>query len=699
MSELANDKHNNKDIIKKDFNNYVAQAINNHETEPLFKTDGNSFVVDDKNYTFGQLDKKRAGNQVIKKLWESFVKEHNIKVDNEDTFELSLLNTNCILNSENRNGLYKLFDDAKNKVLDEQEKNLEKEKKRNDIKQKLSNQVDVLINNIDIYKFENNYITWYRYLDRHCIKYLLSSKDDQILMIDIMHMLQRKLTNNNITEAKCEDWELDEIAKEVVESKKNKIEEKIASDIEKRKQVLKDFNGFVSCEIDKHNDENVVYKYNYEKQKFYLHIYNEFYDTVDDLETALIKIYAQRYSEHKNTEKPYNPFDPNPYSVNVDSIEVLDDITKRKLDDRVNMIFKDRLDELSNIFNSSRKSDVHKFISNLLGDDWRLKIRDRNKDIIIKEIKKVILKNFIEKLEGPDETKYHAIPYDFLGSVSISPIYLDDIFGNCLWGQFSRASNTRMGFHYYIENDIDSNNFDAKFDELKQEYGEKNISPVAACYFLSAIKKDDLTPERVNKVWNEVNTDLYHYLSTGTDNRLMTLVNNLLDGNFPSNEYLDIFIFCIRLDINFKYMDDDRLNDCLYNMIYGIITNSREYKQANGNKEQEAVAIKNFFDPNEFSKKFWITLAEFDANNHPSHKLFYSKNLTMRKMKELAYNPKNEYSRKLNNLLQDHDIYISPTTEKTKDDKEKEVDQICIKVDSYKAIQTQAKKDFDEFMI
>ena len=64
----------------------------------------------------------------------------------------------------------------------------------------------------------------------------------------------------------------------------------------------------------------------------------------------------------------------------------------------------------------------------------------------------------------------------------------------------------------------------------------------------------------------------------------------------------------------------------------------------------------------------------------------------------MARDSKNEYSYKLSNLLSDHDIYISPTTEKTKDDKEKEVDQICIKVDSYKAIQTQAKKDFDEYM-
>ena len=40
MSELANEKNNNKEIIKTEFNNYVAQAINNHETGPLFKTNG-----------------------------------------------------------------------------------------------------------------------------------------------------------------------------------------------------------------------------------------------------------------------------------------------------------------------------------------------------------------------------------------------------------------------------------------------------------------------------------------------------------------------------------------------------------------------------------------------------------------------------------------------------------------------------------
>ena len=44
--------------------------------------------------------------------------------------------------------------------------------------------------------------------------------------------------------------------------------------------------------IDKHNDTELIYGYNYEKQKFYLPP-NKFYDTVDDLETALIKIYAQ----------------------------------------------------------------------------------------------------------------------------------------------------------------------------------------------------------------------------------------------------------------------------------------------------------------------------------------------------------------------------------------------------------------------
>ena len=707
MSELANDKHNNKDIIKKDFNNYVAQAINNHETEPLFKTDGNSFVVDDKNYAFGQLDKKRAGNQVIKKLWESYVKKRNIKIGDMDTFELSLLSTKCILSDENKEKLYKLFNDAKKKALDEQEKKLDKEiiekNKRNDIKRKLLNTADVLINNMDC-KFKNNYIICGKSGDYNYKKYLLSSESTTDKMLLATSGPIRKKLDSVLDDLRfmfsCDYGVASPILEEVMESTKNKIKEKMASDIEKRKQVLKDFNDFVSQVIDKHSDKDkeVVYKYDYEEQKFYLSLDNKFYDTVDDLETALIKHYAKSYSESKNKEKAYNPFNPNPYSLNVDSIEVLDDITKRKLDNSVNMIFKDRLDELSRIFNSSCKSDVHKFISNLLGYFWIIEIDDRKKDRTIKEIKKVILKNFIEKLEGPDETKYHAIPYDFLGSVSISPIYLDYIFGHCLWGQFSRASNTQMGFQYYIENDIDSNNFDAKFDELKQEYGEKNISPVAACYFLSAIKKDDLTPERVHKVWNEVNTDLYHYLSTGTGNRLMTLVNNLLDGNFPSNEYLDIFIFCIRLDINFKYMDDNRLDDCLYNMIYGIITNSKEYKQANGNKEQEAVAIKNFFDLNEFSKKFWIALAELDANDNIRYRLFYSKNLTMRKMQELASNQKNKYSQKLNNLLQEHDIYISPTTEKIKDDKEKEFDQICIKVDSYKAIQTQAKKDFDEYM-
>ena len=249
---------------------------------------------------------------------------------------------------------------------------------------------------------------------------------------------------------------------------------------------------------------------------------------------------------------------------------------------------------------------------------------------------------------------------------------------------------------FVSQNKIDSNNFDAKFDELKNKYGEKNIFPMAACYFLSAIKKKDLTTERLNKVWNEVNTNLLHSFSVGSnDNRLISLVNNLLDGNFRSDKYLDIFIFCLRLDTRCKYPYKP---EYLYNIIYGIITNSKDYKQANGNKEKETTAIKNFFDPNGFFKKFWITLGELNANIDPAYKRSYSEILTMRKMKERASNEKNEYSRKLSNLLSDHDIYISPETRKIKDDEGREVDQICIKVDSYKAIKTQAKKDFDEYM-
>ena len=249
---------------------------------------------------------------------------------------------------------------------------------------------------------------------------------------------------------------------------------------------------------------------------------------------------------------------------------------------------------------------------------------------------------------------------------------------------------------FVSQNKIDSNNFDAKFDELKNKYGEKNISPMAACYFLSAIKKKDLTTERLNKVWNEVNTNLLHSFSVGSnDNRLISLVNNLLDGNFRSDKYLDIFIFCLRLDTRCKYPYKP---EYLYNIIYGIITNSKDYKQANGNKEKETTAIKNFFDPNGFFKKFWITLGELNANIDPAYKRSYSEILTMRKMKERASKSDNEYSRKLSNLLSDHDIYISPTTEKIKDDQEKEVNQICIKVDSYQAVQTQAKKDFDKYM-
>lgn len=205
-----------------------------------------------------------------------------------------------------------------------------------------------------------------------------------------------------------------------------------------------------------------------------------------------------------------------------------------------------------------------------------------------------------------------------------------------------------------------------------------------------------MTTERLNKVWNEVNTNLLHSFSIDSDdNRLISLMNNLMDGNFRSDEYLDIFIFCLRLDMRFKYPDEP---EDLYNIIYGIITNSKNYKQSNGNKEKETTAIKNFFDPNGFFKKFWITLGELNANIDPVDKLSYSEILTMRKMKERASNEKNEYSRKLSNLLSDHDIYISPTIKKIKDEKGKEVDQICIKVDNYKAIKTQAKNGLDEYI-
>ena len=51
-----------KNIIKKDFNDFVAKTIKNHE-----------FVVDDKNYVFDESGEELAESQVLKKLWEKIM--------------------------------------------------------------------------------------------------------------------------------------------------------------------------------------------------------------------------------------------------------------------------------------------------------------------------------------------------------------------------------------------------------------------------------------------------------------------------------------------------------------------------------------------------------------------------------------------------------------------------------------------------
>lgn len=77
--------------LKKDFNDYVDKAIKNHKMNPLFKIDGNSCVVNDKNCIFGNNGvKKRDGNLVINKLWESYIGKSNVKIGNMETPELSL---------------------------------------------------------------------------------------------------------------------------------------------------------------------------------------------------------------------------------------------------------------------------------------------------------------------------------------------------------------------------------------------------------------------------------------------------------------------------------------------------------------------------------------------------------------------------------------------------------------------------------
>lgn len=130
----------------------------------------------------------------------------------------------------------------------------------------------------------------------------------------------------------------------------------------------------------------------------------------------------------------------------------------------------------------------------------------------------------------------------------------------------------------------------------------------------------------------------------------------------------------------------DSLAEVLYNIIYNIIKNSKDYKESGSNTEYQKIAIKEFFTLNGFYKKFWIMLAELSANVDSSHKFFTSEILTIEKTDTLNYNFKseNKHRQELYSLLLSHDIYISPETIKIVDENSTEVNQICIKVDRYK---------------
>ena len=89
----------------------------------------------------------------------------------------------------------------------------------------------------------------------------------------------------------------------------------------------------------------------------------------------------------------------------------------------------------------------------------------------LKEMKKVMLQDFINTLKEPNKTKYCNVSDHELKNVIINSCQLDYIL--------VQVSNS-----YYKPDSISSENFNEKLEELKENYGGENISQTAAVCFL-----------------------------------------------------------------------------------------------------------------------------------------------------------------------------------------------------------------------
>ena len=317
--------------------------------------------------------------------------------------------------------------------------------------------------------------------------------------------------------------------------------------------------------------------------------------------------------------------------------------------------------------------------------------------VSLKEMKKVMLKDFIKTIQEPNKTKYCQVSDRELEDVIINPRQLDYIF----------AKDCYLGNHvsvnlYYKPNSTSSENFDEKFQELKENYGGENISPTAAICFLSAIKKNDLTTERFEKVVSAVNIgkdyfeDFYRALWT----RIFSLIESLNQNTFMPDQFVDIIAFFAKTYFARDYDSYDWQLESPYKTIYYIIINSKDYKNARGNTAQETDAIKKVLDPYGFCKNLWITLSSLQVDELYSYVVF-SKWLITKKIQEQAQiKYGNEYSRayakKLNDLLVTHDIYISSKSEWIKGGYGTTI--ISIKTESYKKIKQQTQNDFNAIM-
>ena len=317
--------------------------------------------------------------------------------------------------------------------------------------------------------------------------------------------------------------------------------------------------------------------------------------------------------------------------------------------------------------------------------------------VSLKEMKKVMLKDFIKTIQEPNKTKCCQVSDRELEDVIINPRQLDYIF----------AKDCYLGNHvsvnlYYKPNSTSSENFDEKFQELKENYGGENISPTAAICFLSAIKKNDLTTERFEKVVSAVNIgkdyfeDFYRALWT----RIFSLIESLNQNTFMPDQFVDIIAFFAKTYFARDYDLYDWQLEYPYKTIYYIIINSKDYKNARGNTAQETDAIKKVLDPYGFCKNLWITLSSLQVDKYCRHVVF-SKWLITKKIQEQAQiKYGNEYycayAKKLNDLLVTHDIYISSKPEWIKGGYGTTI--ISIKTESYKKIKQQTQNDFNAIM-